>query len=343
MRDIKPLEWLLHGLIVLISLVFLNYPEFDLTFGVFSSGDKSLLWPSIAGTIINLMLFYTITLRLIPVILKRRGFLHFVLWTALAFLMLSSIELGMDMFFFRFNGKELTGDMLIEMIAIIVIVHALVVVLALSYRFSKDWFSNEKIRQEISEQQLRSELEVLKSQINPHFLFNALNNLFSMSLHFGDEKTAEGISRLSEMMRYVFDKSGEDQVGLKEEVDYIRDYIHLQQLRFQQHVEVSFDYSKATGPFLLSPMLLIPFVENAFKYGVSSQAKTTISLLMALDEKEFTFSVTNKVVEKKESIPTNGVGIANVRKRLELLYPNGHSLTTSEQDGMFEVQLSIAK
>ncbi|HNP17148.1 MAG TPA: histidine kinase [Fulvivirga sp.] len=341
MRKIKSTEWILHALLVAIGLILLNYQKFDLTFGVFRSGDQSLLWPSIFGTVINLILFYGIAFYLIPVILRKKGVASFILWLITFFIVFSGIELLIDYNFFVASGKIFTPSVRSEMIIMITVIHVLSVIFGIAYRFSKDWFNNEETRRNISEQQLRSELEVLKGQINPHFLFNALNSLFSMSLHSGDEKTAEGISKLAEMMRYVFDRSGEDKVFLKEEIQYIQDYIHLQQLRFEKQVEVRLQYDEFYVPFSIAPMLLIPFVENAFKYGVSSQEKTKIDIQMGIENKTFNFEISNKVIEHKETISSSGVGIMNVRKRLSLIYPEKHTLEISDQNGIYRVNLSI--
>ena len=173
-------------------------------------------------------------------------------------------------------------------------------------------------------------------------MFNALNNLFSMALHSGDDRTAEGISKLAEMMRYVFDRSGEEKVSLKEEIQYIEDYTHLQQIRFGKQVEVRFQHEECANPFTIAPMLLIPFVENAFKYGVSSQEKTVIEIRMEVENQTFKFSMANKVVEQKEAIPSSGVGIANAQKRLSLIYPNKHQLDINREDDLYKVYLSIS-
>lgn len=343
MKKLKLKEVLIHLLIISIGLAFLNYAEFDLTIGVFRSGDQSFLLPSIFGTLINLVLFYLISLYLIPVTLRKKGLGLFVIWLLVWFIVFSGVEFFIDLPLFLLSGREYTETVQLEMIMLIILVHVLTVIMGIAYRFSKDWFANEEVRRSISEQQLRSELEVLKSQINPHFLFNALNNLFSMALHSGDEKTAEGISKLSEMMRYVFDRSSEDKVALAEEVQYIQDYLHLQQLRFEKQVDVRFQLEESTSLFSIAPMLLIPFVENAFKYGVSSQEHTIIDIKINVEGDTFKFEITNKVVEHTETIPSSGVGIVNVQKRLALIYPDKHTLNIQKEDGMFKVFLSITK
>lgn len=340
MKEIKPFEWLIHGVIVVLGLTILNYPSFDLTFGVFNSGDGSLLWSSVVGMIFNLMLFYGIAFYLIPVTLKR-GIRIFVFQLIILFGFVSMVEVFIDFAFYRSNGNVIDKGIWSELIMMVLFTHILIVIVAFAYRFSKDWFANERLRRSISERQLRSELDVLKSQINPHFLFNALNNLYSMSLQSGDEKTAEGISVLSEMMRYVFDKTGDDRVAIQEEIQYISDYIYLQQLRFNKQVEVKFAHPETVSNFYVAPMLLIPFVENAFKYGVSNKAKTTIDIMMTFEEEGFVFEVKNQKAERTETIPSSGVGLDNVKKRLNLVYPEKHSLAVDEDDQMFNIRLAI--
>lgn len=340
MKEIKPFEWLIHGIVIVLSLSLLNYPAFDLTFGVFNSGDGSLLWPSLIGMIFNLVLFYGIAFYLIPVTLKK-GTGVFIIRLIVLYAFVSSVEVLIDSAFYRSSGDVMDSDIWSELVLMVVFTHTLVTIMAFAYRFSKDWFANERTKSKISEHQLRSELDVLKSQINPHFLFNALNNLYSMSLQSGDEKTAEGISVLSEMMRYVFDKTGEDKVALQEEVQYISDYIYLQQLRFNKQVKVQFDHTETLSNFYIAPMLLIPFVENAFKYGVSNHAKTTIDIRIAFEEGHFVFEVKNQKAERTETISSSGVGLNNVKKRLNLIYSDQHSLSVNESDNTFKVRLVI--
>ncbi len=229
MNHVSKLDWIIPIAVVIVTLLLLNYPPFDLTFGVFRSGDYSLLLPSIIGSSINLILFYSITFYVVPVILRKKGVPLFLVYLIILLVTLSFIEAAFDAIIFRQQGGSLTNAWG-EIIGIVLIFHILIIILAPALRFSTDWFYNEKKRTMINEWQLRTELELLKSQINPHFLFNALNNLFSMSLQQGDEKTAEGISKLSEMMRYVFDKSSQETVPLNQEAQYIHDYIYLQEL-----------------------------------------------------------------------------------------------------------------
>lgn len=340
MKDISALEWITHLSVVTLGLIILNYPAFDLTFGVFDSGDLTLLWPSIVGTGFNLTLYYGIAFVLIPRTLKR-GVGVFVIRLVALFILVSAVEVFVDSLFYMKQSLPLDNMVWFEIIAMVVFMHIISVIMAFAYRFTKDWFTNEQLRRSVTERQLKSELEILKRQINPHFLFNALNNLFSMALQSGDEPTAEGIGKLSEMMRYVFDKTGEDRVALQDEIRYISDYIYLQQLRFSEQVTVSFTYPEETRPFSIAPMLLIPFVENAFKYGVSAHARTEITIQLKWEADRLQFEVRNQKAERTETIPSSGVGLDNVKKRLELVYPDKHELTVDDGVTHFNVRLTI--
>jgi two-component system LytT family sensor kinase len=337
---INKLDWIIPIVVVIVSLLLLNYPAFDLTFGVFSSGDYSLLLPSILGSAINLTLFYSITFYVVPVILKKKGVPLFLFSILTLLVVLSLIEAAFDASIYHHQGGDLTNAWG-EIISMIFIFNIFIIIISLTFRFTKDWFYNEKQRAMINEWQLRTELELLKSQIDPHFLFNALNNLFSMSLQHGDEKTAEGISKLSEMMRYVFDKSSQETVPLNQEVQYIQDYIYLQELRFGKQINVNFEVKNDKTGISIAPMLLIPFIENAFKYGVSAQEKTRIDLSIDTNGTVFNFTIVNNIMEDNEANSSNGIGLENVRKRLELLYPKKYDLDIVQQNGLYQVDLKL--
>jgi len=332
-------EIVVQLLVAAAGLLLLNYPGFDLTIGVFNSGDGSLWWPSVTGTLINLALFYLICFYLIPEVLRKRGKVVFSIQFILIFITLTFLEVLIDR---AYLGEEaIRADVMTEIIITVTIFNVLFAILAFAYRFAKDWFLYEKQRISIGEWQARTELEALKNQINPHFLFNALNNLFSLSLKSGDDKTAEGIAKLSEMMRYVFDKSKLDKVTLAEEIKYIEDYIYLQKLRFEDDVKVETDFSNACRDKLIAPMILIPFVENAFKYGVNSSEKNVISCKLNCREEQLEVLIANRLLDNTETMPSTGVGLSNVKKRLALIYPQRHNLDISRANGKFTVKLQI--
>jgi sensor histidine kinase YesM len=336
----KNKEWAVHGLIIITALGLLNYKPFNLTFGIFSSGDQTFLWPSIIGTVINLTLFYGIVFYLVPEVLRKQKLTKFISALFLLFFILSFIEIGIDARFAKSFYGTVSSQLWNEIVLLVIVIHLLTLIFALAYRFTKDWFANERLQRGINEWKLKTELELLKSQINPHFLLNALNSLFSLALQNKDEQTAEGISKLSEMMRFVFDKAGDEKVTLADEIQYIEVYLYMQQLRFEERVNVSFDYPETGKEVMLAPMLFIPFIENAFKYGVGTQKQSNIHI--KIDNSEgIDFYIESNVVEKKEAIPSSGIGISNVKKRLELMYLDKHVLKIKEEEDKFKVSLKI--
>jgi hypothetical protein len=190
-------------------------------------------------------------------------------------------------------------------------------------------------------EKLNAELSFLKAQINPHFLFNALNNIYSLSLEKSDE-TPDSILKLGAMMRYVFNEATHDLVPLANEISYIKNYIELQQLRFGESVDVSFEVKGSVEHKKIAPLLLIPFVENAFKYGVNAEEDSKIFIEISCHEKDLILYVYNHKVTIRTKIgEPSGLGISNTKTRLNLLYPGKHRLTITDNPKNFEVKLEL--
>ncbi|MGK0379369.1 MAG: hypothetical protein ACJA1Z_003197 [Patiriisocius sp.] len=208
--------------------------------------------------------------------------------------------------------------------------------LSFSYSFLILWVNNEKLKKE-------SELKLLKSQMNPHFLFNSLNTLYALVSDKELEKAEDAILKLSDLLRYSVYQVNSSSISLEDEINYIKNYISLQELRLDDKVAISFNCKGNTSDVFIEPMLLIPFVENAFKYGVSYVHESKISFELLLTENDFTFQVINVINEKPNVIDDqfSGVGIANVVARLELLYPKNHVFKIESKNGIYSVFLSI--
>jgi two-component system LytT family sensor kinase len=215
--------------------------------------------------------------------------------------------------------------------------------LSIAYFFLKEWARVEKMRSELAAVQLDTEVKFLKSQVNPHFLFNTLNNLFSMAQKKGNDDLADGISKLSGMMRYMIYESNAESVPLKKEIEYLEDCILLNKLRYADHeVMVIFSYPEQIEGILIAPMLFIPFVENAFKHGVIIGQSSEIDISISIVNKQLVFHCENTIYGvKKMEDEKSGIGLENVKRRLELVYPHKHLLTIKNADGNFAVQLKI--
>ncbi|MGY6559761.1 MAG: sensor histidine kinase [Nitritalea sp.] len=192
-----------------------------------------------------------------------------------------------------------------------------------------------------------AQLAFLESQINPHFIFNTLNSIYGTALQEGAERTGEAITKLGELMRYMFTQHEKAKIPVQEELSYIENFVSLQRLRFQQddNPEISLQVQLEEGwQGTIAPMLLIPFVENAFKHGVSVQHKSWIKVHVKGEGEVLHFHVTNSVHAKQGEDPeghSHGVGVENVRQRLALLYPKRHELKIYEAGDAFFVHLSI--
>ncbi|UOE49231.1 sensor histidine kinase [Mucilaginibacter sp. SMC90] len=216
--------------------------------------------------------------------------------------------------------------------------------LSIAYFFLKEWARNELMRNQLQAYQLSTEIKFLKSQINPHFLFNTLNNLFSMAQEKGNDELADGISKLSGMMRYMIYDSNAGSVPLSKEMAYLEDCITLNKLRYaDDEVKVIFNHPAQTGNAIVAPMLFIPFVENAFKHGVSIGQTSVIDIGIALADQRLNFSCVNTKYStiKKMEDEKSGIGLENVKRRLDLLYPNKHKLQISEDGGKYIVKLEL--
>ncbi|MEL6651494.1 MAG: histidine kinase [Bacteroidota bacterium] len=212
-----------------------------------------------------------------------------------------------------------------------------------AYSFIRDWWQNRRARQQLENEKLRMELAALKNQINPHFLFNILNGLYALALKNEDEPTANGIEKLSGMMRYVLYESNDTFVSLTKEIEYIQNYIELQKLRVNRQVSIILEIEGKVKEQLVAPMLFIPFIENAFKYGISAAKASEIVILISLEESQLQFQVENPIhhTTNSDHIGYQGIGLENVKKRLQLLYPNRHQISIDTTNQRFVVCLSL--
>ncbi|AEL27947.1 sensor histidine kinase [Cyclobacterium marinum] len=189
-------------------------------------------------------------------------------------------------------------------------------------------------------------LSFLKSQINPHFLFNALNTLYGTALMENAEKTADGVQKLGDMMRFMIHENQQDKIPLKREIAYVKNYLDLQMLRFENEENLSVDFKlpKDECEGQIAPMLLIPFVENAFKHGISTKNKSWIRINLRCMEGTVHLDLVNSIHPKKitdDPKDESGIGLENVRKRLEHYYSGKFSLSTISNESEFFVHFSL--
>jgi hypothetical protein len=210
-----------------------------------------------------------------------------------------------------------------------------------SYKLLLDYFRNERKKKDLENETLVSEVSFLKSQVSPHFLFNTLNNIYSLSLN-NSPNTSEAVMKLSQLLRYMLYESDGKQVGLTKEIEYIQNYIELQKIRVRQDVEILFAVKGDYENKMIEPMLLIPFIENAFKHGVNYSSKSVINIHIDVKDDRLHLEVENPVHPKTDKDKASGIGLTNVKRRLELLYPHQYQLDLKELHGKYIVKLNLS-
>jgi two-component system, LytTR family, sensor kinase len=220
----------------------------------------------------------------------------------------------------------------------------LILFISTSVAVVQKWQHETKARQELEQAKISSELSFLKAQINPHFFFNTLNNIYSLTM-FNVELAQKALHTLSRMMRYVLYDTQSDSTLLSKELGFVQDYIDLMKLRLTDKVQVIFEQPVPLTDVSIAPMLLLPFVENAFKYGVSTDEPSHIYIGIKQQQKHLDIEVRNTLFAQKRVTldESNGIGLINTRRRLDLLYPNQYTLTITEKtpDNKFVVHLAL--
>ena len=213
------------------------------------------------------------------------------------------------------------------------------------FKVTKDWLIHQQERKELESQKLQSELKFLKSQIDPHFFFNTLNNLYALTLKKSD-LAPEIVLRLSEMMRYMLYECNELKVPLDKEIKYLKNYIELEKLRQGNNFEIGFNVNGNAEDKMIAPLVFIPFLENSFKHGVNNQIKSGfVYINMELSETDVKMSIENSKITSLTSNyqlkKSGGIGLKNVRRRLKLIYPKQHKIDIIDKASTFKVLLDI--
>lgn len=228
---------------------------------------------------------------------------------------------------------------------IVKFITALLVITTL-LKLSKGWFmlsdANRRLSQ-LQKEKTETELKALKGQINPHFLFNSLNSIYSLALNNPD-KTPEVVLKLSDILRYVIYESNVDLINLSKEVKYLNDYIDLQKLRSDERASFKFDISGEMKNIMIAPLLLFPLVENSFKHGIKgATGKSFVNLNLQSSENRVSFVIENNkgFTDDIEKTEFKGIGLENVRKRLEMIYPGKYELDVDGSGDTFKVRLTI--
>jgi two-component system LytT family sensor kinase len=328
---------------------FWTQAVFWLIFFAFGFHNKPMnwdFWPSLAWALGNTVIFFiavNINLYiLLPKFMFRQSFLSY-----LAVLLALSLLLTPFITMFNIWLASLQSDSPQWMSLPHFHFVNLLIVTALSslVRIPLDWLKMQTEKNELLTRNIETELQSLKNQINPHFLFNTLNNLYALTLKKSD-KAPEVVLKLSDMMRYMLYECNEKEVLMEKEFRYIRNYIELEKLRYSSNTDIKLNVDETLFEKRIAPLLLIPFVENSFKHGSQSSIEHAyIHINAKLENDALIFSVINS---KPQMIPgqlhqskPGGVGLVNVYKRLELIYPERHTLKIEDMPDSYSIHLNI--
>jgi len=325
----------LHAIIWLILLLF---------FVFISSRNSSLsdaLVIFVYFGIFNIAIFYLNYLYLLPRYLNSRKYIACAFSIVGLILVSGLIKYGLANVFYE---TILASDKKAEIsfgayYTATVLTSTFFVFISTAFKFSSDWFVNERVKRNLVREKLEAELAFLKSQINPHFLFNSLNNIYSLAYQ-RSERTPEAVLKLSEIMRYMLQESNESKVDLGQELRYLNNYIELQKLRFKNEAYVEMKVEGDCHDQKIAPLILIAFVENAFKHGVASDPANPIKISVKMAGGRLHFSVLNKKGAHNKDL-TSGIGLNNVRRRLDLLYPEKYYLNITDRDATYYSELSL--
>lgn len=287
----------------------------------------------------HIALFYFNYHVLVPRYLLNRQYFKFIFTLLILFVLIQMIPLITNKFIleeqgfmnrdFRRMGKFMTITFGLLMVAS-----------STGFRLLNDWLRLEAEAKELSNEKLLAELSFLKAQIDPHFFFNTLNGIYALSIT-KPEKVPDYLLRLSQFIRFVINDEAGQLISIDEEVQHLKDYVELQKLRLTEKTQIDFQISIDQTQHKISPHLFLPFVENALKYGVSASKDSEINIRLQVQANELFFEVKNSKMREKSELESNLIGMKNVKRRLELIYPKKHQLVVNDLPDSFFVSLQI--
>nr|WP_319570193.1 histidine kinase [uncultured Draconibacterium sp.] len=335
------IEFIVHSFLwILLTFLFIHFNAMSFHY---LKGDLMDV-PVLFGSFINALLFYLNLFYLFPKYKsKKLNVINYSLWIIIVVILLSVLENTFDYLFAVFKTKDNNVSLQIGELLTTSIINLFFILLSVLYSIIRDWLKMEVVKRKLTEENLKLELNYLKSQISPHFLFNSLNNLYSIALKNDDKETASGLSKLSTLMRFMLDKSDKTTVLLDEEIEYLKSYVEIQKLRFLESddINISFTIIGKTSHFNLPPFLLINFVENAFKHGVDYKALSEINIKIKIEGNELLFKIDNTNQDIKKTDTDLKVGLQNVKKRLDLIYGNNYDLIIKSDSQTYVIELTL--
>lgn len=310
-------------------------------------------WKQVFLVLLLISVFYTNASLIVPkVLLRSKNYLYLmiVILGAVLFLGLliyfEQLSLYSEKMHFVFNPDKpydpdrkrwLLGD------AFQILLYMVSIGLSTSLALVQKWQKDETLRRELDRQRINTELSYLKAQINPHFFFNTLNNIYALT-NLDVKKAQEALLKLSRMMRYVLYENQKNETLLSKEVKFIEDYIELMKMRMTEKVKLKIEIENPKQDLVIAPMLLLPFLENCFKHGVSSQQESEIHIKLEVMGETLFFETRNHIFPVNPDSPEaheNGIGLTNTQRRLSLIYPEKHRFKFGKDEGKEEYWVNL--
>lgn len=343
MGIVKVIEnrWLHHilfwvVLVVPFSLVLGGNPQYS-----YAQAFRDVILQSASYAV----MVYINILILIPRYLQQRKFATYFGLLTLFMTLTIPIHSLADYYSDYNAGPRLNGTLVYSKLLFLSFINmAVMISLTTALKFAKKWFVHQREHQALEREKLQAELKYLKAQINPHFLFNTLNNLYSLTLKKSDQ-APEMVLKLSEMMRYMLYHSNERKVPIEKEIDYMKNYIDLEKIRQLDRTEIKFEVDEALYGSSIAPLLLIPFLENSFKHGVNNNTESSwVNIIMKKSCGKLDLIIENSKPTKavpKHNGKDHGIGLVNVKRRLDLLYPDKYKLDIEDTPTHYRTELNL--
>lgn len=341
MKTNRLIKWAEHYKV--LHFLFWTWATVQLYHELIHSGDSH--FPALIPVLVNTILFQVIAVYVIlyyarPKYLNTRKYFRFLAFAFLTILISAVLHtLSRKFIFFRF-GISTSNDLIIVITQFIDTIWKAVVITATIEIMAR--YKTEQKNKQLEKEKLEHELAFLKAQINPHFLFNTINSVYVL-IQIDPDKAADTLLKFSSMLRYQLYECTGSSIELERELNLIGDFIELEKMRKGAHVEIYCSLPEAAPGFRIAPLLLIPVVENAFKHvSDQKQGADFIRIKAILEKDRFRLEVQNSCnPEIAPMWPSGGIGLKNMRRRLELLYPDRHELEVLQTKGIFKVNLSL--
>jgi sensor histidine kinase YesM len=308
----------------------------------YSEVNSYTLLASFINSIVAIATVYTFNYYLIPKILLKNEWKKFIAFAFVAIVLFFYIELLLTLFLvvkLLYAGRSLFP----EMVDVVMLFFNMffVVCIAIAIKFYKRWSEIDYREQKIQKEKVEVELQMLKTQINPHFLFNTLNSIYVLAMK-NSEQTANTVMKLSDILDYILYKIDAPRIAISTEIQIIENYIELEKIRFTNRVNLSLSTDFKSKDIQIPPMLIIPFIENAFKHGVAkSLGKSWIKISIQETGQMMNIAVSNSKGQNQTKRESGGIGLENIKKRLEILFHDSYILDISEKINRYDVFLSI--